>query len=205
MAAPTPSAPARCRRHPDLLPAHGNRGARIAGRERILTPDEDPRASRARWTSAARIWAPGWWRAPGADPAFKARLLADGTRPAPAEMGIEIAAPRHTDAWSRTRRRHPQRGGLHPLLLLSAPGARPAAGLVQEPRLRSRAVREPRAVLRGVRHRPRARRLRVHNSTADMRYLVLPRRPPAPRAGANRLAALVGRDSMIGVAVANAT
>jgi nitrile hydratase len=44
--------------------------------------------------------------------------------------------------------------------------------------------------------------IRVHDSTADMRYLVLPMRPPGTEAWSEeRLASLVTRDCMIGVAV----
>jgi nitrile hydratase len=66
---------------------------------------------------------------------------------------------------------------------------------------RSRVVRDPRAVLAefgtqvadGV-------RIRVHDSTADMRYIVLPMRPAGTDGWSEeRLAALVTRDSLIGV------
>jgi nitrile hydratase len=64
-------------------------------------------------------------------------------------------------------------------------------------------VREPRAVLAefGLQI-PDKVAIRVHDSTADMRYLVLPMRP-AGTDGWNeeRLASIVNRDSMIGVAV----
>jgi nitrile hydratase len=44
--------------------------------------------------------------------------------------------------------------------------------------------------------------IRVHDSTADMRYLVLPMRPPGTEGWSEeRLASLVSRDCMIGVAV----
>jgi nitrile hydratase len=44
--------------------------------------------------------------------------------------------------------------------------------------------------------------IRVHDSTADMRYMVLPMRPPGTEAWSEeRLASIVNRDSMIGVAV----
>jgi nitrile hydratase len=68
---------------------------------------------------------------------------------------------------------------------------------------RSRAVSEPRAVLEefGV-HLDDGVELRVYDSTADIRYLVVPRRPPGTEAlREEELAALVTRDSMIGVAV----
>jgi nitrile hydratase len=66
---------------------------------------------------------------------------------------------------------------------------------------RSRAVREPRAVLAEFGTvLPEDVAVRVHDSTADMRYLVLPERPPGTAGWSEeRLAALVGRDAMIGV------
>jgi len=66
---------------------------------------------------------------------------------------------------------------------------------------RSRAVHEPRAVLREFgTHIEAERVIRVHDSTADMRYLVLPRRPAGTEGWSEeRLAGLVGRDAMIGV------
>jgi nitrile hydratase len=69
---------------------------------------------------------------------------------------------------------------------------------------RSRMVREPRAVLAefGLKI-PGKTRIRVHDSTADMRYMVLPMRPAGTKGWSEeRLAALVTRDSMIGVALA---
>jgi len=65
---------------------------------------------------------------------------------------------------------------------------------------RARAVREPRAVLRefGV-ALPDSTTIRVHDSTADMRYMVLPARPAGTDTMTQeQLAALVTRDSMIG-------
>jgi nitrile hydratase len=68
---------------------------------------------------------------------------------------------------------------------------------------RSRVVREPRDVLRefGLDLADEVT-VRVHDSTADMRYLVLPMRPAGTeQLGEEELAAMVTRDSMIGVAV----
>ena len=68
---------------------------------------------------------------------------------------------------------------------------------------RSRVVREPRDVLHefGL-DLPDEVTVRVHDSTADMRYLVLPMRPAGTeQLGEEELAATVTRDSMIGVAV----
>jgi hypothetical protein len=66
---------------------------------------------------------------------------------------------------------------------------------------RARVVREPRAVLAEFGTEiPLGKEVRVHDSTAELRYLVVPRRPEGT-AGWNeaQLAALVTRDSMIGV------
>jgi nitrile hydratase len=71
---------------------------------------------------------------------------------------------------------------------------------------RSRAVREPRAVLRefGL-ELPQSVRVNVWDSSSDLRYMVLPRRPAGTEAwGEDDLAALVTRDSMIGVALPRA-
>ena len=73
----------------------------------------------------------------------------------------------------------------------------------QEREYRSRAVREPRKVLSefGL-NLPDNVKVQVHDSTADMRYLVLPMRPEGTEGwSAEQLAETVGRDSMIGVAV----
>jgi nitrile hydratase len=68
---------------------------------------------------------------------------------------------------------------------------------------RSRSVREPRAVLREFGTEiPDNVPVRVHDSTADLRYLVLPQRPEGTDdCSEQELAALVGRDAMIGVTV----
>jgi nitrile hydratase len=71
---------------------------------------------------------------------------------------------------------------------------------------RSRVIHEPREVLREFGTQiPDNVVVRVHDSTADMRYLVLPRRPAGTDGWSeDKLAALVTRDSMIGVAFAAA-
>jgi nitrile hydratase len=71
---------------------------------------------------------------------------------------------------------------------------------------RSRVVREPRAVLEEFGTKiPDDVEVRVHDSTADLRYIVLPARP-ADTEGLDEeaLAALVTRDCMIGTAVPRA-
>jgi nitrile hydratase len=69
---------------------------------------------------------------------------------------------------------------------------------------RSRAVVEPRAVMREFgTELPEDVEVRVFDSSADMRYLVLPRRPAGTdNLSQEELAALVTRDSMIGVTLA---
>jgi|SRR6266568_3228678 len=67
---------------------------------------------------------------------------------------------------------------------------------------RARAVRDPRGVLKefGL-ELPEATEVRVWDSTAELRYLVLPERPPGSEGmNENALAALVSRDAMIGTA-----
>jgi nitrile hydratase len=69
---------------------------------------------------------------------------------------------------------------------------------------RSRVVREPRAVLKEFGTEvPDGVEVRVHDSTAELRYLVLPRRPADTEGlSEEELAELVTRDSMIGTAFA---
>jgi nitrile hydratase subunit alpha len=71
---------------------------------------------------------------------------------------------------------------------------------------RSRAVSEPRKVLAEFgTHVPDDVDVRVHDSTADMRYLVLPLRPEGTAGWPEeKLAELATRDSMVGVAFARA-
>ena len=71
----------------------------------------------------------------------------------------------------------------------------------KSPAYRSRAVREPRAVLEEFGTAlPDDVEVRVHDSTADMRYLVIPRRPAGTHGmSEEQLRALVSRDTMIGV------
>jgi nitrile hydratase len=141
----------------------------------------------------ARVVARAW-----SDPAYKARLLANGSD-AVRELGIDVGATRlivveHTKQ-------------LHNLIVCTLCSCYPRTVLGPPPdwyksrAYRSRAVREPRAVLAefGTVLDP-AIEVRVHDSTADMRYLVLPERPAGTEGWSEeKLAALVTRDSMIGV------
>lgn len=131
------------------------------------------------------------------DPDFKARLMenaGDATR----EMGFDIG-PLHLVAVENTADTHNMivctLCSCYPRNLLGLP-----PDWYKTRAYRSRAVKEPRAVLRefGV-DLPETTRIRVHDSTADMRYIVLPARPPGTEGMTEAaLAKLVTRDSMIG-------
>ncbi|WP_288939617.1 nitrile hydratase subunit alpha [uncultured Roseovarius sp.] len=131
------------------------------------------------------------------DPDFKARLL-ENASDACREMGFDIG-PLRLIAVENTPETHNMivctLCSCYPRNLLGLP---PDWYKTRE--YRSRAVREPRAVLRefGV-DLPPATTIRVHDSTADMRYIVLPARPAGTgQMDQDALAALVTRDSMIG-------
>lgn len=145
--------------------------------------------------AGARVVARAW-----TDPAFKARLLENGTR-ACEEFGLDVPALRLVVV-ENTPQVHNvivcTLCSCYPRMLLGLP-----PDWYKSSNYRSRVVREPRAVLAefGLQVADDVQ-LRVHDSTADMRYLVLPMRP-ADTAGWSeaQLAAIVTRDSMIGVAV----
>jgi len=158
---------------------------------------EEVEAMRKRgYERGARVVARAW-----VDPQYKERLLANGTK-ACEELGLEIPAlkllvventPEVHNAIVCTL------CSCYPRMLLGIPPE-----WYKSRNYRSRMVREPRAVLAefGL-DLPAHVTIRVHDSTADMRYLVLPMRPAGTEGWEEeRLAALVTRDSMIGVAVA---
>lgn len=143
----------------------------------------------------ARVVARAW-----TDPAFRTRLLADGTA-ACEELGVAMAGTKLVVVEST-----PQ---VHNLIVCTLCSCYPRMLLGLPPdwyksrAYRARAVREPRAVLQEFgTELPDDVAVRVHDSTADMRYLVLPLRPAGTEGWSEeRLAALVTRDSMIGVSV----
>ncbi|MEO5695057.1 MAG: nitrile hydratase subunit alpha [Usitatibacter sp.] len=152
------------------------------------------RAETAGPALGARIVARAW-----IDGQFKAALLADG-RAAMALIGIEAL-----EAQIIVVENTPQ---VHNLVVCTLCSCYPRSILGSAPawyvgkQYRARAVREPRRVLEefGL-VLDQAVQLRVHDSTANMRYLVLPQRPDGTRDWpAGRLEALVTRDSLIGVA-----
>ena len=147
----------------------------------------------------ARVVARAW-----VDSDFRARLIANGTR-ACEELGLDVPALRLVVV-ENTPAVHNMvvctLCSCYPRMLLGIP-----PDWYKSRNYRSRAVREPRAVLSefGL-DLSQEIKIRVHDSTADMRYLVLPMRP-AGTAGwsEERLAAIVTRDCMIGVATPKAS
>ncbi len=145
-----------------------------------------------------RIIARAW-----ADADFKARLLEDGTA-AVEEMGFsmgdaELVVVENTD-------------DVHNMIVCTLCSCYPRTILGLPPdwykskSYRSRAVVEPRAVLREFGTSvPDDKKVRVHDSNADMRYLVLPQRPEGTDGWSEeQLAAIVTRDSMVGVSLPSA-
>jgi nitrile hydratase alpha subunit len=133
------------------------------------------------------------------DPAYKARLI-DDAKKAAAELGIDSSNAPEVVALENTKRRHHlvvcTLCSCYPKAILGIPPA-----WYKSVEYRARAVKDPRGVLAEFGTTLAADvEVRVVDSTADMRYLVLPMRPPGTEGWSEeRLAALVTRDSMIGV------
>jgi nitrile hydratase len=143
----------------------------------------------------ARLVARAW-----VDPEFKARLLADA-RTAALELGLDPGPAPVVEAVENTET-------VHNMVVCTLCSCYPRALLGPPPAwykslpYRSRAVSDPRGVLRefGVELGDDVA-VHVHDSTADIRYLVVPRRPDGTESMTEEeLASLVTRDSMIGVA-----
>src|ERR1700722_16437667 len=143
--------------------------------------------------NGARVVAKAW-----NDPAFKRALLEDGSK-AVASLGLLNRVGDHLIAVENTPKQHNmivctlcscypwEVLGLPPVWYKSAP-------------YRSRAVNDPRGVLAdfGV-ALPAGTDLRVWDSTAETRFIVLPMRPPGTEGWSeDKLASLVTRDCMIG-------
>ena len=143
----------------------------------------------------AKVVARAW-----TDPAFKERLLKNGTKGCE-ELGLDVPALKLVVV-ENTPQVHNvivcTLCSCYPRMLLGIP-----PDWYKSRAYRSRMVKEPRVVLAefGLRLKEDIQ-VRVHDSTADMRYLVLPMRPAGTDGWSEeRLAALVSRDSMIGVAL----
>ena len=146
--------------------------------------------------NGAKVVARAW-----ADPAFRADLIKDASA-ATRDMGFDIG-PLKLIAVENT-------AGVHNMIVCTLCSCYPRNLLGLPPdwyksrAYRSRTVREPRAVLSefGV-TLPDTTVVRVHDSTADMRYIVIPARPEGTEnMSENELITLVTRDSMIGTGIA---
>jgi len=145
--------------------------------------------------NGARVVARAW-----TDPDFKARLLADATA-AIAELGYAGGQGEHMVAVENTPT-------IHNLVVCTLCSCYPWPVLGLPPvwyksaPYRSRAVIDPRGVIAEFGAvLPDDVEVRVWDSTAEIRYLVLPERPPGTEAlDEAALAALVTRDGMIGTA-----
>ena len=148
--------------------------------------------------NGAKVVARAW-----VDPAYKARLLSDATA-AISELGFGGLQGEHMVAVENTPTVHNlvvcTLCSCYPLPILGLPPV-----WYKSAPYRSRAVIDPRGVLQefGLTLAPEAE-IRVWDSTAEIRYLVVPERPSGTeRMTEEQLAALVTRDAMIGVAKVN--
>jgi len=145
--------------------------------------------------NGARVVARAW-----TDPAYKKHLLEDGTA-AIAELGYTGRGGAEMVVLENTSQVHNvvvcTLCSCYPWPVLGLPPA-----WYKSYEYRSRVVREPRTVLRefGL-ELPAKVEVRVWDSNSEVRYMVLPQRPPGTEGlDAEALAALVSRDAMIGVA-----
>lgn len=144
--------------------------------------------------NGAKVVARAW-----VDPEFKSRLLADG-RAAVAELGLASGQGAELQVVENTP-------DTHNLIVCTLCSCYPAGLLGLPPKwykdfaYRSRAVIEPRSVLTEFgTELPGEVEVRVWDSTAELRYMVLPERPAGTEGlSEEELAELVSRDSMIGV------
>ncbi|MDQ2858451.1 MAG: nitrile hydratase subunit alpha [Candidatus Eremiobacteraeota bacterium] len=135
------------------------------------------------------------------DAAYRQRLLTDGSAAVRELLGIDVGSLKLVVVENTP--------AVHNVIVCTLCSCYPRMLLGMPPdwyksvEYRARVVREPRAVLDefGLRF-PSEVAVRVHDSTADMRYLVLPMRPEGSTSLAeSELATLVSRDAMIGVAL----
>ncbi len=151
------------------------------------------------WHNGAKVVARAW-----CDPAFKARLMQDGTA-ACAELGFEGPEGEYIVVIEDM----PEQKNAIVCTQCSCT-AWPILGLPPEwyksPAYRARVVREPRKVLREMGLVLAGNvALRIWDTTAETRFLVLPLRPPGTEDWTeDQLAAIVTRESMIGISLVSA-
>jgi nitrile hydratase len=187
---PESSASVRARALESLLVEKGLTSSDVV--DKVISAYENDIGPRNGAKVIARAWV---------DPAYKVRLLADATS-AVEELGYGgalLAVVENTPT-------------VHNLVVCTLCSCYPSALIGLPPTwyksfaYRSRAVIEPRAVLRefGL-ELPESVEVRVWDSSSELRYLVLPARPAGTEGlSEDQLAELVTRDSMIGVAVVQA-
>jgi nitrile hydratase len=150
--------------------------------------------------NGARVVARAW-----SDAAFKRRLLADA-RSAIAELDLPLGGERTPIVVVENS------PGVHNVVVCTLCSCYPSSLLglpptwYKSPPYRARLVREPRAVLRefGL-ELPTTTEVRVWDSSSEIRYMVLPERPPGTEAASEeQLVPLVSRDALIGVALPGA-
>ena len=142
-----------------------------------------------------RVVARAW-----ADPEFKKRLLEDG-RAACLEMGVALETERLIAVENTPE--------VHNVIVCTLCSCYPRALLGMPPtwyksrNYRSRVVFEPRAVLKEFgTELPDSVTVRVHDSNADMRYVVIPMRPEGTEGWSEeKLATILTRDTLVGVTV----
>lgn len=146
--------------------------------------------------NGAKVVARAW-----TDPAYREWLLADATA-AIADMGFTGLQTEHMVAVENTDKVHNMvvctLCSCYPWTLLGIPPA-----WFKYPQYRARAVKEPRSVLAefGVALADDVR-IDVWDSSAEIRYLVIPQRPPGTESlTEEELVPLISRDSMVGTAV----
>jgi nitrile hydratase len=147
------------------------------------------------YRNGARVVARAW-----VEPAYRARLLAEGAA-ASAELGFRAANSEHLVVLENT-------DSVHNVIVCTQCSctAWSVIGLppdwYKSPEYRARVVREPRALLRSLGlELPESVAIRVWDTSGETRFMVLPQRPPGTEGWSeDRLAALVTREALIGVA-----
>ena len=164
----------------------------------IITTDEVRRKTYENegvsWHQGSRVVAKAW-----VDPAYKKRLFEDGIA-ASEELGIDMATANQLIAVENTQK-------VHHVVVCTLCSCYPRQLLGQPPdwykstNYRNRVVVDPRLVLSEMGlDIPESSEVRVVDSTAETRYLVVPERPPGTDTWSEeQLAGLVTRNSMVGV------
>ena len=188
------------RREPPVPPSARARALGEALAEKGLVPEGlvdrvTARASEA-WSprNGARVVARAW-----VDPGYRKRLLADGTA-ACAELGYSGPQGEHIVVLEDTAE-------VHNVIVCTQCSctAWPVLGLppdwYKSPEYRARVVREPRPLLREMGlDLPESVAIRVWDTSAETRYMVLPLRPSGTEGWSEeRLATIVTREALIGV------